>query len=190
MKYFSLLIVICAMSLMFSCNEKAITEKSNEDISLSVVLPNSLDSIICVDTLIYLALAITEDSNNKYDKLINNQLVYSTVNGKRFYQLTLITENSDTVRVISNYWDEVNNSQQYNGSGASTVIITVCLGEGCMIYEDIFSGDQWCEKNGSKEQGALECNMACVVNLVNDPTKISIGKAIFNNLVFASPYSN
>lgn len=182
-----LVLLLGLLLFNFSCSEKENTTNFNEQ-HLSLNFPTVNDSINCVDSLIYLAIATKQDTNDRFKRLIINELKFDTSNGVRFYLLKLTTENNDTVSIVCDYWDYDNGVYRLDEGGKKTTFIYTCEGEGCQIRHDMEAKEVWCEINGNRTEGSLACTLNCEEKKFGNILILTEGKAAFNNLEFTAPF--
>lgn len=181
-------LVFGIMLTISSCDKKnGATIIPSTDLSLNIMVTN--DSTLCVDTLIYLALANKEKLNNEFEKLIVNELKVDTVSGKRYYYLKLVTEKNDTVAIICDYWDHNNGVYNLTMDGERKTFICTCEGEGCEVAKDIETGEVFCTYNGSRQFGEFNCTLNCEEKKFKNTLELDRGVSIFNDLLFYSPLS-
>lgn len=193
-----ILIIYLLNLLLYSCqnsddtllenSKSTITNNSKKLNSIqSITPPNNIDSILCTDTLIYLAITNFNDASNPIIAITENNVIFSTANGQRFYNLTFLYQDSTKKRISIDYWDYTNE----HAFAAANSFYYVCEGGDCCAVgykTEPSTGAQYhvCLCNGLEGLGSTVCTLkkyAC------NPADRNTGIIIFNQINTVTNYS-
>ncbi len=177
------LVFLCLSVLLFSgCFDKSVTEYDNNSNKFkdkqnriqSFSPPNVVDSILCADTLLPLALLELNSAFNPIIDLIENNIEFDPTDGYRHYSITVRFQDSSTKRLIFDYWDTG------NAQSLATGTAYWCEGADCCRV-----GTKVNTYDGKKDKVCF-CNGSISYSCILRSKEVEIDKSITGEIILSS----